>query len=140
MNHFMLPDGVSGDQPARYGVHAMELLINEIMKLGGERSRLRAKVFGAANVIRMERSTVDVGRDNAEFVRRFLATERIPIDGEKLGGTRPLEVRMETATGRIRARELGADTLGDLIDAERTRQSTRWRAPARPADLSDVLF
>ncbi|MGH7767165.1 MAG: chemotaxis protein CheD, partial [Candidatus Binatia bacterium] len=55
MNHFMLPDGEpDGDQPTRYGINAMEVLINEIMKLGGERRRLRAKVFGAGHVLNIE--------------------------------------------------------------------------------------
>lgn len=139
MNHFMLPDGGQSDQPARYGAYAMELLINQIMKLGGDRARLRAKIFGAASVIRMERAAVDVGRDNIAFVRKFLATERIPIDAEKLGGTRPLDVRMDATTGRVRVRALGADTLGDLVDAERTGLQRQWQ-PAAPADVGDVLF
>ena len=33
MNHFMLPDG-GGDTSGRYGSYAMELLINEMIKLG----------------------------------------------------------------------------------------------------------
>ena len=58
MNHFMLPDegklvGSHGNISAggRYGVHAMELLINQILKLGGRRDRLEAKVFGGGNVL-----------------------------------------------------------------------------------------
>ena len=32
INHFMLPDGDDSDgMPARYGLHAMELLINELI-------------------------------------------------------------------------------------------------------------
>src|ERR1700687_6239397 len=58
MNHFMLPDegklvGTHGNISAggRYGVHAMELLINQILKLGGRRDRLEAKGFGGGNVL-----------------------------------------------------------------------------------------
>ena len=44
MNHFMLPARTLNEgASARYGVHAMELLINEIMKRGGDRRRLRAR-------------------------------------------------------------------------------------------------
>ncbi|HEY4302906.1 MAG TPA: CheR family methyltransferase [Gemmatimonadaceae bacterium] len=144
MNHFMLPDGSHDHQPARYGVHAMELLINQIMKLGGERSRLRAKVFGGANVIRMERSGVDVGRDNIEFIRRFLTTEGIPIEGERLGGTQPLEVRMHATTGRVQVRALGTARLPDEIAAERKSVASRLgrsaAAAADTADINDVMF
>ena len=51
MNHFMLPDG--GGNPgspisssARYGAFAMEILINQLLKLGARRENLEAKVFG----------------------------------------------------------------------------------------------
>src|SRR5687767_7179011 len=52
MNHFMLPEGADADNPtsARYGVNAMELLISEIMKLGGTRKRFQAKIFGGGHV------------------------------------------------------------------------------------------
>src|SRR5258708_34897706 len=56
MNHFMLPDegklvGTHGNISAggRYGVHAMELLINQILKLGGRRGRMDAEIFGDGN-------------------------------------------------------------------------------------------
>ena len=31
---------------ARYGTYAMEILINQLLKLGAKRSNLEAKVFG----------------------------------------------------------------------------------------------
>ncbi len=51
LNHFLLPGDSTGTGPTsvhatRYGVHAMEKLINEILKMGGDRSRLQAKLFG----------------------------------------------------------------------------------------------
>ena len=42
MNHFMLPDsGGNGQDSGRYGSYAMELLINEMLKLGARRETLR---------------------------------------------------------------------------------------------------
>ncbi|MGV8776346.1 chemoreceptor glutamine deamidase CheD, partial [Pseudomonas aeruginosa] len=56
MNHFMLPErGLGGDPAspsARYGSHAMELLINRMLALGASRERLQAKVFGGGSVLR----------------------------------------------------------------------------------------
>ena len=51
MNHFMLPTSDSGEwagssASARYGNFAMEHLINEILKRGGDKRRLEAKIFG----------------------------------------------------------------------------------------------
>src|SRR5262245_33040341 len=69
MNHFMLPE--NGDDArgvvapsARYGTHAMEMLINYLVKLGARRDSLEAKVFGAGNVIPTMTAT-RVGERNA---------------------------------------------------------------------------
>ena len=87
MNHFMLPDG--DDSSARYGVFAMEVLINDILKAGGRRGSLEAKVFGGAAVIQ-GMTQLNVGKQNVAFVERFLDNERIPIvskDVQVAGGT-----------------------------------------------------
>jgi chemotaxis receptor (MCP) glutamine deamidase CheD len=108
MNHFMLPDGEQdGDQPTRYGINAMEVLINEIMKLGGERRRLRAKVFGAGHVLNIESVGMAVPKRNALFVKEFLATEKIPILSQRLGGVNPLQVHFFTHVGKALIRILG---------------------------------
>jgi chemotaxis protein CheD len=41
----------SSDDSARFGINAMELLINEMVGLGAIRSRLVAKVFGGGNIL-----------------------------------------------------------------------------------------
>ena len=56
MNHFMLPrpaNGVAEADPSRFGVHAMELLIGKIQRLGGDRRTLQAKVFGGGHVLKI---------------------------------------------------------------------------------------
>jgi chemotaxis protein methyltransferase CheR len=120
MNHFLVPEGEpDGSRATRYGVHAMELLINEMMKLGADRGRLVAKVFGAAEVLRNTSNTVP--RENARFVRDFLRTEGIPIAGERLGGTRAVEVWFHTALGRARIRYVSA--APSLVTGEREAQA-----------------
>lgn len=115
MNHFLLPDG---DQASgRYGVYAMELLINDLLKLGARRDRLRAKVFGGGAVIAAVTS-IDVGRKNATFVKRFLATEGIPITGEDLMGPHPRKVLFFPATSEARVRRLPLARGLELADAE----------------------
>lgn len=100
MNHFLLPeapDGRAGDR--RYGVHAMELLINGLLALGARRERLEAKAFGGA---RMASGMADIGGRNAAFVRRFLADENISLAGESLGGTAARRIQFWPSTGRVR--------------------------------------
>jgi chemotaxis receptor (MCP) glutamine deamidase CheD len=99
MNHILLPSGPDRDKAPRFGVHAMELLINALMRLGANRSRLVAKAFGGANVLACLRPPT-VGDRNVQFIREFLAAEGIPLQAQRLGGSEAVEVRYRTDTGR----------------------------------------
>ena len=76
MNHFLLPGDESVvaqvSDAARYGVFAMESLINGILKAGGRKDRLEFKVFGGGNVIN---NSQKIGSKNAAFIRNFLKNE-----------------------------------------------------------------
>jgi chemotaxis protein CheD len=99
MNHFLLPEAPgSGADDRRYGVQAMELLINGLLQLGASRVRLEAKVFGGA---RMSSTLADIGGRNTVFVRRFLLDEGIPIIAESLGGDQARRIHYWPATGRV---------------------------------------
>ncbi len=76
MNHFMLPEGEDGS--GRYGSYAMELLLNEMIKMGARRETMQAKVFGGGAVM-AGFTTMNVGERNTKFVLDYLATERIPV-------------------------------------------------------------
>jgi chemotaxis protein CheD len=95
LNHFLLAaPRYSKSMPftatdaGRYGIHAMELLINDMVKLGAARSRLRAKVFGGASVLNFTEGTrfLCVNEVNQRFIHDYLTTEGIPIVSEDLGG------------------------------------------------------
>jgi chemotaxis receptor (MCP) glutamine deamidase CheD len=139
MNHFLLPDSPSDHtMPTRYGVHAMERLVNEIMRRGGQRPRVRAKVFGAAHVLGPDLAGIHVPEDNARFVRTFLATEGIPVVAERLGGEAAVEVRFATHTGQAFVRAI-PHAVRDVACRERhfrQRVSREAQAPARPGDVT----
>ncbi len=98
VNHFLLAEGeTEGVVHSRYGVHSMELLINGLLKLGAERNRLEAKLFGGA---RMYGAFGSIGDDNARFARQFLSAEKIPCLAESLGGTHARKLRFWPTTGR----------------------------------------
>ncbi len=107
MNHFMLPDGdVQDGTPMRFGKHAMDALLLELVKLGATRAQLRAKVFGGAHVLPNADRASSIPGDNVAFVRESLARMGIPIVAEKVGGDSPLMVRFETKTGRAFVRSV----------------------------------
>lgn len=115
MNHFMLAEG-SGDlvsASARYGVYAMEILINHLLKLGARRSNLEAKVFGGGRVL-SSLSGAMIGERNSEFVINYLQTEQIPVLARDLLDVFPRKVYFFPQTGRVlvkRLTRLHNDTL-----------------------------
>jgi chemotaxis protein methyltransferase CheR len=117
MNHFMLPKMLANDEhPARFGIHAMEVLVNEMMQLGAHRSRLRGMAFGAGAINPALGSTV--AAENGAFVKQFLARERIPLVCERLGGVKPREVYLQTDTGQAFVRSVEADRVDSIKRAE----------------------
>lgn len=126
MNHFMLPDAAPGDGSARYGAHAMELLINGLLKHGAVRSRLQAKVFGGGNVL--PGMTLDpIGTRNGNFVLNYLSAERIPIVAQDLFGVQPRKVCFFVRTGRTLVKRLPA--AGEIARVERAYRSQLAQKP-----------
>lgn len=107
MNHFMLPypKGVEDlilSSSAKYGVNAMELLINDLLKMGAKKGRLRAKVFGGSAVIALNKAaTYDIPEMNIRFIIEFLDTEAIPVDSFSVGGRLPRKVYFFPASSRV---------------------------------------
>lgn len=118
MNHFSLP-GQGGDgMNARYGAYAMELLITAVMKQGGDRNRLKAKVFGGAKVIDVESERLNIGAKNAAFIQEFMATEGIPITAKCLGGSSGLVVQFHVDSARAMVRPLADRQLSEVVRDE----------------------
>ena len=121
MNHFMLPNTMDSNDPigasARYGVFAMELLINQLIKLGGKRHRFEAKVFGGGNVLRGLTAS-NVGSRNAEFAEEYLRTERIPIIAHDIMGDLPRKIYFFSQEGRVLVRKLRQLHNHTILDRE----------------------
>jgi chemotaxis protein CheD len=135
MNHFMLPqlEGGGGTASGRYGLHAMELLINELQRRGASRGALEAKVFGGAQVID-GMHTMNVGTRNTEFVLDYLRTERIPVVSKDVLDIHPRKVCFLPASGRALVKRLAATQAGAVLAQERAA-AARAPAPAGSIDL-----
>src|SRR3546814_932537 len=88
MNHFLLSEPREGDisfgaQSERYGAYAMELLINEMLKAGAARSRMKAHLYGGAN---MHAGMQEIGSATARFAVDFLVRDKIPLPFSTLVG------------------------------------------------------
>lgn len=113
MNHFLLPEkkNNSGTQSnmklasdaARYGIYAMEHMINDIIKYGGKRNNFEIKMCGGGKIIK---SMTDVGLKNIAFIKQFLETEGYDVVSEDLGDIYPRKVRYSPSTGKLRIKKL----------------------------------
>ncbi|MCV3272054.1 chemotaxis protein CheD [Roseobacter sp. WL0113] len=102
MNHMLLTSSASGGGASQLlGVNAMELLINEILKQGGDRRRLRAKAFGGA---RMVAGLSEIGKQNSDFILNFLEREGIVCESHSLGGYTARHLKFWPASGRVMQR------------------------------------
>lgn len=113
MNHFLLPirgntREVHPDDPfsleTRYGVHAMESLINALLRLGARRERLEVKLFGGGSVI--PGMTSDVGRQNFLFAAEYTEQEGLRLLTEDVGGPYPRKVQYFPRSGRARSKKM----------------------------------
>ena len=135
LNHFLLPGGTGnedGDGAMRYGDHAMEVLINEILRRGGVRERLEVKIFGGSNLFDGRLSS-NVGGRNVEFVEAFLKTEGLTVAARHVGGDRPRRIHYWPSTGKVRMRLLQQNADQELKQQERRYRETLNKQPTAGA-------
>lgn len=142
MNHFMLPlanastKGSWGDEmvssATRYGNVAMERLINDILKIGGQRANLEFKLMGGGKVLDI---ALDVGACNVQFIRQFLKTEGFPIAAEDLGDVFARKVYYHPATGKLRAKRLTATVNRAVFERERDSAPTSTQLESGSVEL-----
>jgi chemotaxis protein CheD len=113
MNQFMLPLQI-GDDPesppfdpggaaARYGRGVMERLLDETVRQGASRGRLKARMFGGGRNIH---SDTDIGAKTIAFARRWLRERDIPVVAEKLGDSHPRRILYFPNSGITRIERL----------------------------------
>lgn len=116
LNHFMLPGAMhrslEASQSAKYGMYAMELLVNELLRKGARREKLEAKAFGGGSVLGDgQEAASGISRSNVEFVLEYLATEGIPLRSSDLGGTQARKILYFTADSSVLLKRYGGKAV-----------------------------
>ncbi len=130
MNHFLLANRryakempVMDSEAGRYGIHAMELLVNNLLALGARRENLQAKAFGGGNVLGRSCSDTDnfmcVGAVNTRFVREFLFQDRIPLVAADLGGNFGRQIHFTGKDYSVYMRKIPTSQSAHLVEEER---------------------
>ncbi len=130
MNHFLLAYRhhsqnvpIIQSEEGRYGIYAMELLINAMMKMGANKLNLRAKCFGGGNVLKLREDKENqktVGDVNVDFIKEFLKNEKIPIVNSSLGGNHGRNVHFVGTDYSVFIKRI-ADTQEVLLENEERR-------------------
>lgn len=124
MNHFMLPGELQPDRiyasgSGKYGMYAMELLINEMIKLGGSKKHFVAKVFGGGKVLRnVSGFTHSVPEGNIAFAMAYLKQEGIPIVSQDVGGTQGRRVLFFTEGYKVLVKKLSSQETTPVESGE----------------------
>ena len=125
MNHFLLAEPPShrstGEFDEHYGVYLMELLINNMLTEGASKKRMRAHLYGGAN---LHAGMTRIGTVNANFAREFLAREGIPLVREDLGGINARRVHFRPADGKVRCRTVENNLAPDVRPITRPERAT----------------
>ncbi|MBX9813565.1 MAG: chemotaxis protein CheD [Proteobacteria bacterium SG_bin5] len=110
MNHFLLAEPPqsrgAGELDENYGAYLMEVLINQMLGLGALKGRMKAHLYGGAN---MHRAMLKIGTINGRFAQSFLERERIPVVHADLGGTAARRVEFLPALGKARCRSVATE-------------------------------
>ena len=110
MNHFLLANQryakgmpLAITEAGRYGIHAMELTLDAMVKLGAQKRRLKAKAFGGASLVDsiVGGNFACVGEVNCRFIREFLSIEGIELVDEDLGGKQGRSIKFHTDTFEV---------------------------------------
>jgi chemotaxis protein CheD len=129
MNHFLLSNRryarnmpVCLSEAGRYGMHAMELLINEMLKRGAKRQNLQAKAFGGSAFYRtsgVRDNFYCVGDVNIRFIREFLSTDGIPLNAANLGGDIARIIRFQFEDFAVYMKSVGKSMEMSILQQEK---------------------
>ena len=110
MAHIMLPtaNGNFGGNPAKYADSAVEILIENIIRLGAAKSRLRAKIAGGAQMFSFpgKPPVLKIGDRNAEAVSEELKRLGIPLIVSDVGGSFGRTIHFNVGTGELKVRTI----------------------------------
>ena len=129
MNHFMLSNPrysrelpLNITEAGRYGIHAMDLLINAMMDMGTDRAHIRAKIFGGATIINAEPAQDNffcVGQVNCRFILQYLETEGIPVDAMDIGGDFGRVIHFSNGDFSVHRRKVDSSRSDSLVQRDR---------------------
>jgi chemotaxis protein CheD len=120
MNHFMLPGRISradilNDGPARYGITAINTLIETMLELGADKRSIVAKVFGGGSVIEYRQRAKSIPEDNVRVARVMLEVADIPMLEINTGGAFSRKIVMDVMNGEVYCKKTASEKIAARV-------------------------
>src|SRR3989339_189283 len=94
MNHFLLPSSCARGESCRFGLYAMETMLNEMYKLGCRKENISAKIAGGATILK--NFSDNIGERNVMFARNFCSAEGIHVVAQSVLGNNGRVVMLDS--------------------------------------------
>lgn len=113
MAHVVLPDSSLArgavPVPGKFADTAVPAALAELLRLGGARSRIIARIAGGARMLNVvgAGSKLDIGARNVEAVRVALQQHGISLVAEDTGGSHGRTLQLFVGTGRLLVSTVG---------------------------------
>ncbi len=116
MVHIMLPDSRganTAEKPGKFADSAVPTLLDEMIKKGASKSRIKAKLAGGAQMFNLPGVQTDflsVGARNVKETMDLLAKKSIPIVASDTGGNKGRTIEFSTSNWMLSVKTLGKGT------------------------------
>lgn len=137
MVNFVVPGtagtrGLLNEDIFRTGILNMEYLMGDLVKLGGDRHFMKAKIFGAGH----SEGTVSLTESNITFVRDYFAFEKIEIEKSDLGGHFRRKIYFSPLSGAVFRRHLkNNEEYSEFIALEKEYVESEFRNRERSGKI-----
>ncbi|AWK50911.1 chemotaxis protein CheD [Clostridium beijerinckii] len=110
--HIMLPDSTqfkNNTNPMKFADLAIPLLIEKMEEQGCKKRNLIAKIAGGASMFNFSDKSIisDIGKRNAEAVKKTLKDKLIPIVAEETGGNKGRTMILQASDGKVILKVVG---------------------------------
>ena len=111
LRHFVVPGsigtgGIFNGDIASQGIASMEYLFGEIVKLGGDRKYLKAKILGASYINDVHNKLYGISLSVMKFLHEYFTYEKIPVEQDDIGGDFRRKIYFHPRTGKVFRKKL----------------------------------
>lgn len=117
LSHIMLPESSMVRNQAdvnrmKFADTALIDMVDELVRMGANRSQLKAKIAGGANMFESQGESIygNIGDRNVQSVKKVLTELGIPLLAEDVGLNYGRTVFLELETGKFSVKSIGKDT------------------------------